>query len=149
MWIDNWAGKRPYLLDWLGGLWILFPSHNTRRYLSRSHRCRCATRSPTGIQPWTYRDEMYSRYFMFRDPRRTELLQATPANPQNKVVPIPSPGLMTAPMVAVRWCGAVPTSTTIMHSVTDYRRFLLNGILKPGSPVWTCRGKASRGAVTA
>ncbi len=46
-------------------------------------RCWCTYPVLNGIQPGTYRDEMYSRYFLFCDPRLTELLQATPANLQN------------------------------------------------------------------
>ena len=81
MWIDNWAGKR-YLLDWLGGLWIPYASHNP---VDTWAVAPLPVRHPVlnGVKPWTYRDEMYSRYFLFRDPGRTELLQATPARPKN------------------------------------------------------------------
>ena len=37
-----------------------------------------------GVKPWSFREEMYSRYFLFDNPGRTELLQATPANAAKK-----------------------------------------------------------------
>jgi type 1 glutamine amidotransferase len=125
MWIDNWAGKR-YLLDWLGGLWIPYSSHNPVDTWSVAP---LPVHHPVlnGIQSWTYRDEMYSRYFLFRDPRRTELLQATPAKPQNGG---PDPVAWAYDRAdggrSFVWGGSDFHDN--MHSVTDYRRFLLNGI---------------------
>lgn len=125
MWIDNWAGKR-YLLDWLGGLWIPYSSHNPVDTWSVAP---LPVRHPilNGIQPWSYRDEMYSRYFLFHDPRRTELLQATPADPKNGG---PDPVAWAYDRAdggrSFVWGGSDFHDN--MHSVTDYRRFLLNGI---------------------
>ena len=80
-----------------------------------------------GVQPWTYRDEMYSRYFLFHDPRRTELLQAMPADAKNGgpdrvswAYERPDGGRSFV------WGGSDFHDN--MHMVGDYRRFLLNGI---------------------
>ena len=61
MWVDNWVGKR-FLMDWFGGNWLPYSSHNpvdtwTVSPLPVSHPVL------NGIQSWTYRDEMFSRYF--------------------------------------------------------------------------------------
>ncbi|HEX2759308.1 MAG TPA: hypothetical protein VHM27_02295 [Rhizomicrobium sp.] len=125
MWIDNWAGKR-YLLDWLGGLWIPYSSHNPVDTWSVAP---LPVRHPilNGIQPWTYQDEMYSRYFLFHNPRRTELLQAMPANPQNGG---PDPVAWAYDRAdggrSFVWGGSDFHDN--MHGQADYRRFLLNGI---------------------
>src|SRR5436190_1703533 len=81
MWNDNAAGRR-FLTNWFGGLWIPNFSHNpvdtwTVTPLKVSHPIL------NGVQPWTYRDEMFSRYFLYTDARRTELLQGMPAAANN------------------------------------------------------------------
>lgn len=125
MWVDNWVGKR-YLLSWFGGLWIPYSSHNPVDSWAVSP---LAVQHPilNGVQPWTYRDEMYSRYFLFHDPRRTELLQATPANPENGG---PDPVSWAYNRIdggrSFVWGGSDFHDN--MHTVAQYRRFLLNGI---------------------
>jgi type 1 glutamine amidotransferase len=125
MWVDNWAGKH-YLLDWFGGLWIPYSSHNpvdtwSVKPLAPQHPIL------NGVQPWTYRDEMYSRYFLFHDPRRTELLEAMPADAKNGG-PDPVSWAYERPDGgrSLVWGGSDFHDN--MHMVTDYRRFLLNGI---------------------
>lgn len=125
MWVDNWVGKR-FLMDWFGGNWLPYSSHNpvdtwTVAPLPVKHPIL------NGIKPWTYRDEMFSRYFLYNDPRRTALLQATPTDPANG-----------APET-VSWVFARPDGGRSfvwggsdfhdnMHNVADYRNFLLNAI---------------------
>ena len=63
MWVDNWVGKR-FLTDWFGGHWIPYSSHNPVDTWTVSP---LKVRHPilNGVQPWTYRDEMFSRYFLY------------------------------------------------------------------------------------
>lgn len=63
MWTDNRAGRTVFL-DWFGGLWIPYASHNPVD--SWSVRPRSVTHPIlNGVKPWDYREEMYSRYFLF------------------------------------------------------------------------------------
>jgi len=68
MWVDNWVGKR-FLMDWFGGNWLPYSSHNPVDTWTVSP---LPVRHPilSGIQPWTYHDEMFSRYFLYHDLRR-------------------------------------------------------------------------------
>ena len=67
MWVDNWVGKR-FLMDWFGGNWLPYSSHNPVDTWTVSP---LPVRHPilNGVQPWTYRDEMFSRYFLYHDPQ--------------------------------------------------------------------------------
>ena len=63
MWVENWVGRR-YYLNWLGGLWIPYASHNpvdtwTMAPLPVEHPIL------RGVKPWTFRDEVFSRFFLF------------------------------------------------------------------------------------
>jgi len=125
MWVDNWVGKR-FLTNWFGGLWIPYSSHNpvdtwTVSPLKVSHPVL------NGVQPWTYRDEMFSRYFLYTDPRRTELLQGMPATASNGG---PDPVAWAFNRAdggrSFVWGGSDFHDN--MHNVAEYRRFLLNGI---------------------
>lgn len=139
MWVENWVGRR-YLLDWLGGLWIPYASHNpVDTWAVRPLK----TRHPVlqGVKPWTYREEMYSRYFLFDNPRRTELLQATPANPNNgSANPVSWAYQRPDGGRSLVWGGSDFHDN--MHKFADYRRFLLNGIL------WAATGEVPRGGVS-
>jgi type 1 glutamine amidotransferase len=125
MWVDNWVGKR-FLTGWFGGLWIPYSSHNpvdtwTVSPLKVSHPIL------NGVQPWTYRDEMFSRYFLYTDARRTELLQGMPTNANNGG---PDPVAWAFNRAdggrSFVWGGSDFHDN--MHNVADYRRFLLNAI---------------------
>jgi type 1 glutamine amidotransferase len=125
MWVDNWAGKH-YLLNWFGGLWLPYSSHNpvdtwTVKPLPVQHQILY------GIKPWTYREEMYSRYFLFHDPRRTELLEATPSNMANGG-PDPVSWAYDRPDGGRSFVWGGSDFHDNMHAVSDYRRFLLNGV---------------------
>lgn len=138
MWIDNWVGKR-YFLDWLGGLWIPYSSHNP---VDSWAVTPLKVKHPIlrGVKPWTFREEMYSRYFLFTNPKRTELLQGMPRDPKNG-------GPDTISWAYERpdggrsfvWGGADFHDN--MHKVADYRRYLLNGI------VWTAGMEVPAGGV--
>ena len=138
MWVENWVGRR-YLLDWLGGLWIPYASHNpVDKWAVRPLKVQHPVLQ--GVKPWAFREEMYSRYFLYDNPGRTELLQATPATPANGAANTvawayqrPDGGR------SLVWGGSDFHDN--MHAIVDYRRFLLNGIL------WTATGSVPRGGV--
>jgi type 1 glutamine amidotransferase len=123
-WVEHWVARR-YYLDWTGGLWVQGGSRNPvdEWTMSAPHPEHPVMR---GVKPWTYRDEVFCRFFLPTDPRRTELLIGTPA--KNPV----------GPQVAA-WAyqredggrgfvmGGVDFHDN-MRTVEDYRRFLLNGI---------------------
>jgi hypothetical protein len=75
-WVENWAARGLYY-DWLGGLWVQMVSKNPNDDWSMalengSHPVL------RGVKPFTYRDEVFSRFFLPDDPRRTDLLIGTP-----------------------------------------------------------------------
>jgi hypothetical protein len=103
-----------------------------------------AARHPVlnGVAPWVYREEMYSHYFLFENPRRTELLEAVPADPKN------------GGWSPVSWAYDRPDGGRSfvwggsdfhdnMHTVADYRRYLLNGI------AWTAGLEIPAGGISA
>jgi hypothetical protein len=84
-----------------------------------------------GVKPWSFRDEMFSRYFLFDNPKRTELLQGTPSNANNGA-PRPISWAYERPDGGRSFVlGSVFHDN--MHSVEDYRRYLLNAI------IWTAK----------
>jgi hypothetical protein len=140
MWVDNWVGKR-YLLDWFGGLWIPYSSHNpvdtwAVQPLPVEHPIL------SGIRPWTYREEMYSHYFLFENPRRTELLQAIPSNPSYGGAS-PASWAYDRPDGGRSFVWGGSDFHDNMHSVADYRRYLLNAI------AWTAKLDVPRGGINA
>jgi type 1 glutamine amidotransferase len=139
MWVENWVGRR-YLLDWLGGLWIPYASHNpVDTWAVRPLRAHHPVLQ--GVKPWTYREEMYSRYFLFDNPKRTELLEATPAKASNGGAnPVSWAYVRPDGGRSLVWGGSDFHDN--MHSVEAYRRFLLNGI------IWAATGEVPRGGVS-
>jgi len=95
-----------------------------------------------GVQPWTYRDEMYSRYFLFHNPKRTELLEAMPASAKNGG-PDPVSWVYDRPDGGRSFVWGGSDFHDNMHSVADYRRYLLNGI------AWTAGLDVPSGGVAA
>jgi hypothetical protein len=75
-WVENWTARARYM-EWTGGLWVQGVSKNPVDEWRMSLRAR---KHPVlrGVQPWTYRDEVFCRYFLPEDARRTDLLLATP-----------------------------------------------------------------------
>jgi type 1 glutamine amidotransferase len=125
MWVENGLGRR-YFLNWLGGLWIPNASHNpvdtwTMTPLPVQHPVL------RGVKPWTFRDEVFSRYFLFDNPKRTELLQGAPSNANNGA-PRPVSWAYERPDGgrSVVWGGSDFHDN--MHNVAEYRRYLLNAI---------------------
>ena len=130
MWVENWVGRR-YYLNWLGGLWIPYASHNP---VDTWKMEPLAVKHPVlqGIKPWSFRDEVFSRYFLFDNPKRTELLQGTPSNTNNGA-PRPVSWVYERPDGGRSFVWGGSDFHDNMHSVEDYRRYLLNGI------IWTAK----------
>jgi len=124
-WAENWQA-RSYHLKWTGGLWVQGVSKNPVDEWSMTLENK---RHPIlrGVKPWTYRDEVFCRYFLPNDARRTNLILATPKEDK--------PGI--GPQIAA-WAysrddggrafvfGGLDFRDNLAR--TDYRRFLLNGI---------------------
>jgi type 1 glutamine amidotransferase len=125
-WVENWTARQ-YYVQWIGGLWVMPVSTNPvdTWAMSLKNEGHPILR---GVKPWTYRDEIFCKYFLPpNDVRRTELLIATPEK-----API-------GPQVAA-WAfdrtdggrgfvmGGVDFHDNL-SGVEDYRRFLLNGIV--------------------
>jgi type 1 glutamine amidotransferase len=130
MWVENWVGRR-YYLNWLGGLWIPYASHNP---VDTWKMEPLAVKHPVlqGIKPWSFRDEVFSRYFLFDNPKRTELLQGTPSSTNNGA-PRPVSWVYERPDGGRSFVWGGSDFHDNMHSVEDYRRYLLNGI------IWTAK----------
>jgi hypothetical protein len=125
MWVDNWAGRAQWL-NWLGGIWIPYASHNpvdswSVRPLGARHPVL------NGVMPWVYREEMYSHYFLFENPRRTELLEAAPADPRNGGFS-PVSWAYDRPDGGRSFVWGGSDFHDNLHTIADYRRYLLNGI---------------------
>jgi type 1 glutamine amidotransferase len=125
-WAENWDA-RGYYLDWTGGLWVQMASRNPVDEWSMQP---VNTTHPVlrGVHAWRYRDEVFSRFFLPDDFRRTNLLIGTPEQDR----------LSIGPQV-VAWAyqrddggrgfvfGGVDYHDNML--VDDYRKFILNGIV--------------------
>jgi hypothetical protein len=138
LWAENWAA-RGYYLDWTGGLWVQMGSKNpvdewTMTLENRKHPIL------RGVKPWTYRDEVFCRFFLPADTRRTNLLLATGKEDKLRI----------GPQVAA-WAyerddggrsfvfGGLDFRDNLVRD--DYRKFLLNGI------AWAARMEIPRKGV--
>jgi len=124
-WAENWRA-REYYLNWTGGLWVQIASKNPQDDWSMTLESK---RHPIlrGVKPWKYRDEVFCRFLLPNDKRRTNLLLATPAADK----------LNIGPQIA-SWAyqrddggrGFVFGGLDFRDNLAldNYRRFLLNGI---------------------
>jgi hypothetical protein len=96
----------------------------------------------SGVNPWSFRDEVFSRYFLFDNPRRTELLQGTPSNANNGA-PRPVSWVYERQDGGRSFVWGGSDFHDNMHNVEDYRRYLLNGI------AWTAKIDVPAAGVTA
>ena len=124
-WAENWRA-RDYHLTWTGGLWVQMASKNPVDEWSMTLE---AKKHPIlrGVKPWTYRDEIFCRFFLPNDPRRTNLLLATPREDKAKIGP------QIAAFAYQRDDGGrgfVFGGLDFRDNLAqdNYRRFLLNGI---------------------
>ena len=124
----NWAENsraREYHLKWTGGLWVQGGSKNpvddwAMKPLSRHPILR-------GIKPWKYRDEVFCRFFLPNDARRTDLLLATPTADRFDMGPqIASFAYQRDDGGRGFVFGGLDFRDNL--ALDNYRRFLLNGI---------------------
>jgi type 1 glutamine amidotransferase len=124
-WAENWKARQ-YYMDWLDGLWVQIPSKNPTDQWSVALRNESHP-ILRGVKPWNYRDEIFCRFLLPDDARRTDLLVATPTR------------ATIGPQVAA-WAfqredghrGFVMGGLDFhdnLSKVEDFRRFLLNGIV--------------------
>jgi hypothetical protein len=125
LWAENWAARRLYL-GWTGGLWVQGGSKNPVDEWSMSFETR---KHPIlrGVKPWTFRDEVFCRFFLPNDVKRTHLLLATPKEDKLRIGP------QTASWAYEREDGGrsfVFGGLDFRDNLArdDYRKFLLNGI---------------------
>jgi type 1 glutamine amidotransferase len=130
MWVENWVGRR-YYLNWLGGLWIPYASHNPVDTW-KVNPAKIEHPVLRGVKPWSFRDEVFSRYFLFDNPKRTELLEGTPSNANNGA-PRPISWVYERPDGGRSFVWGGSDFHDNMHNVEDYRRYLLNAI------IWTAK----------
>lgn len=124
-WVENWRA-REYVLGWTGGLWVQIGSKNPQDDWSMALENK---KHPIlrGVKPWTYRDEIFCRFLLPNDVRRTDLILATPKADKFKVGP------QIAAFAFQRddggrgfvFGGLDFRDNLAQH---NYRRFLLNGI---------------------
>ncbi len=132
VWAENWAARQIYL-DWTGGLWVQMASKNPVENWSMQP-VNITHPVLNGVQPWTYRDEVFCRFLLPEDYRRTNLIVGTPEQDRNGI------GSQVAAWAYQRDDGgrAFVFGGVDYHDamlVDDYRRFLLNGIY------WAAGGK--------
>jgi len=124
-WAENWRA-RDYYLNWTGGLWIQIGSKNPQDDWSMKLENK---RHPIlrGVKPWTYRDEVFCRYFLPNDSRRTNLLLGTPKEDKAKIGPqIASWAYQRDDGGRGFVFGGLDFRDNLARD--NYRKFLLNGI---------------------
>ncbi|MEJ0087351.1 MAG: hypothetical protein WDO72_16890 [Pseudomonadota bacterium] len=136
-WAENWRA-REYYLNWTGGLWVQIASKNPQD----DWAMKPLVRHPVlrGVKPWTYRDEIFCRFLLPNDKRRTDLLLATPKADKFNVGP------QIAAFAYQRDDGGrgfVFGGLDFRDNLAldNYRRFLLNGI------AWAARREIPRAGV--
>jgi type 1 glutamine amidotransferase len=131
-WVEHWVARR-YYLQWIGALWVQGGSTNpvAEWAMGLKNESHPVLR---GVKPWTYRDEVFCRYFLPNDARRTDLLIGTPSKAPN------GPDVSSLGPQVAGWAydradggrgfvmGGVDFHDNL-STVEDYRRFLLNGIV--------------------
>jgi type 1 glutamine amidotransferase len=124
-WAENWRA-REYYLEWTGGLWVQIGSRNPVDDWKMSLESK---KHPIlrGVKPWTYRDEIFCRFFLPNDARRTSLLLATPTEDKMKIGPqIASFAYQREDGGRGFVYGGLDFRDNLSND--NYRKFLLNGI---------------------
>ena len=129
LWAENWRARELYL-NWTGGLWVQIGSKNPVGEWSMTLP---NAKHPVlrGVSPWTYRDEVFSRFFLPNDARRTDLVIGTVKEDKAGIGP-----------QVVAWAyerddggrGFVFGGMDFRDNLAleNYRRFLMNGIAWAG-----------------
>lgn len=127
-----------YYLEWLGGYWkdglstnpvdewsmtIATPNHPILR----------------GVKPWTYREEVFCRFYLPDDPARTPLLIGTPAKRTDLGPQVAAWAYQRKDGGRAFVMGGLDWNSNML--IEDNRRFLLNGI------VWAARLQVPDGGV--
>ena len=128
-WVENWHARGRFLA-WTGGLWVQMASRNPVDQWAMQP-APAAAEHPIlrGVRPWSYRDEIFSRFFLPpNDDRRTDLLIGTPEQDRQAIGP------QVASFAYEREGGGrgFVYGGVDFHdnlAIDDYRRFLLNGIV--------------------
>ncbi len=155
----NNGTARKYFTDWVGGF---YESGFSRTVMGEWKVNPSAVKHPilNGVEPWTYREEFFLKYRLGADPRRTDLLTATPTSPTRMpeipaaMVPLAGPPAAPEDLVppsVVGWAvqregggrGFVMTGVDTYKNlgIDSYRRALLNGI------VWAANLEVPAGGV--
>jgi type 1 glutamine amidotransferase len=139
MWVENQAGQR-FIQNWVGGNWVVGLSQNpvdtwSVSVLAPQHQIL------RGVDTWSMREEMYSRYYLPYNTGRTELLLGTPSTNRN--------GPQTIAFAYERpeggrgfVYGGVDFHDTL-HQHESLRRFLANAL------VWTAGRQVPQGGIQA
>ena len=123
-WAENWRA-REYYLNWTGGLWVQIASKNPQDDWSMKPMAKHPILR--GVKPWKYRDEIFCRFLLPDDRRRTNLLLATPAADKGGIGPqIASWAYQRDDGGRGFVFGGLDFRDNLAQD--NYRRFLLNGI---------------------
>jgi hypothetical protein len=125
LWTENWTARRLHL-GWTGGLWVQGGSKNPvdEWTMTLEHKKHPILR---GVKPWTFRDEVFCRFFLPNDARRTHLLLATPKEDKLRIGPqIASWAYEREDGGRSFVFGGLDFRDNLVRD--DYRKFLLNGI---------------------
>jgi hypothetical protein len=125
LWAENWTARRIYL-GWTGGLWVQGGSKNPVDEWKMSFENR---KHPIlrGVKPWTFRDEVFCRFFLPNDAKRTHLLLASPKEDKLRIGPqIASWAYEREDGGRSFVFGGLDFRDNLARD--DYRKFLLNGI---------------------
>jgi type 1 glutamine amidotransferase len=123
-WAEN-VRAREYYLKWTGGLWVQGASKNPVDDWSMKPLARHPILS--GVKPWTYRDEVFCRFLLPDDRRRTNLILATPSEDKLDIGPqVASFAYQRADGGRGFVFGGLDFRDNL--ALDNYRRFLLNGI---------------------
>ncbi len=124
-WAENWRA-REYYMNWTGGLWVQIASKNPQDDWAMTLENK---RHPIlrGVKPWKYRDEIFCRFLLPNDKRRTNLLLATPKTDKGGIGPqIASWAYQRDDGGRGFVFGGLDFRDNLARD--NYRRFLLNGI---------------------
>lgn len=138
-WAENWRA-REYYLKWTGGLWVQMGSKNPVDQWSMKLEQK---KHPVlrGVKPWEFRDEIFCRYFLPNDARRTNLLLASPKEDKQRIGPqIASWAFQRDDGGRGFVFGGLDFRDNL--ALDNYRRFLLNGI------AWAAQIEIPRGGIS-
>jgi type 1 glutamine amidotransferase len=138
-WAENWRA-REYYLKWTGGLWVQIGSKNPVDQWSMKLEQK---KHPVlrGVKPWEFRDEIFCRYFLPNDARRTNLLLASPKEDKQRIGPqIASWAFQRDDGGRGFVFGGLDFRDNL--ALDNYRKFLLNGI------AWAAQIEIPRGGIS-